>query len=231
MSQYCIYTLSDPRNGEVRYVGMSKDPMKRFQMHKQKPFLDRQYLKKSAWLKDLKSNNLQPKLEVIEEVEGNQSDTHLREMHWIGYYMLQGALLINIEMFNVSLVNVKAMRLLAGLTTRELSNQTNIPYYILCKIENDPLYRPCMGDLESIAQTLKIDTNSLIRPQTQLAPTLTKGDRVLWLSYDPDDPYRRGAKVIEVNPQTPRRVRIFTDERVGVIHDFLVNPAYLYKVN
>ncbi len=56
-----IYSLIDPRTNEVRYIGKSTNPEKRYKDH---CFYDRGNYK-SSWVKNLKSENLLPRCEVL----------------------------------------------------------------------------------------------------------------------------------------------------------------------
>ncbi len=60
---YSVYTLIDPRDNLIHYVGISKDPQQRFQEHLRK---DHNWLK-SAWIHELKELGFLPSMRVIAE--------------------------------------------------------------------------------------------------------------------------------------------------------------------
>lgn len=83
-----IYSWSDPRDGNVFYVGSTVDVKSRCREAGYKRSI-RIYEK----FKELKSENIKPVLSVIEEVlYANRSS---RELHWISYYHLAGHKLCN----------------------------------------------------------------------------------------------------------------------------------------
>jgi group I intron endonuclease len=90
-----IYTLSDPRTGEVRYVGKSVDPTKRLEKHisdaKQK--LKNSYVQN--WIRSLVNIGIIPVQEVIEKCG---EDWVERETFWIAHYRA----LPNAQMTNVT---------------------------------------------------------------------------------------------------------------------------------
>src|SRR3990167_7306083 len=80
-----IYTLSDPRNGEIKYIGKTKFSLsKRLSQH----LCDKRTSKRCSWIKNLHNNNLIPIIELLAEV----SDTNWREeeMFYIGYFKFLG---------------------------------------------------------------------------------------------------------------------------------------------
>lgn len=61
-----IYTLSDPRTNKVRYVGMSKNPEKRFKSHiKESKSGSKNH--RCNWVRELLDENLYPIINIIEE--------------------------------------------------------------------------------------------------------------------------------------------------------------------
>lgn len=57
-----IYTLSDPRTNEVRYVGKTYDPKKRVRWH----LYDRSNTHRSKWVASLRAIGLTPVIQVLE---------------------------------------------------------------------------------------------------------------------------------------------------------------------
>lgn len=88
-----IYTLSDPRNGNVRYVGKTINPRMRYGTH----IVNHEHSEggaKRAWISDLKSSGLAPQMIIIEEVEGRENAAD-RELFWVEKYLSDGCELVN----------------------------------------------------------------------------------------------------------------------------------------
>lgn len=92
MSKVKIYTLTDPRTNEIRYVGKTKYSLnKRLNSHLSD--CKRYNFHNANWLKVLLSNNLKPSISLLEEViEDNWIE---RERYWIKYYRELGCNLNN----------------------------------------------------------------------------------------------------------------------------------------
>lgn len=101
MQTIYIYTLSDPRDGRVRYVGQSYDPKKRLKTHKEKW----DNIPKRLWLKELSSNGLRPVLDVLESVSDGSHRT--REAFWIKHYLDLGYDLLNLNRAMTGYPNVR----------------------------------------------------------------------------------------------------------------------------
>jgi hypothetical protein len=91
MNTTFIYALVDPRNNEVRYIGKSDNPVKRF---KDGHLCDKETHPKVSWIKSLRKLGLLPVLQIIEEV--SFSDWQERERYWIAYYRERGERLTNL---------------------------------------------------------------------------------------------------------------------------------------
>lgn len=85
-----IYCLEDPITGEIRYVGKTNDPLKRFSSHYRRSTEDSW---KSNWVKSLKRRGLKPRMEILEEVDG---DWVRSERFWIAYLKFLGCRLTNL---------------------------------------------------------------------------------------------------------------------------------------
>ena len=64
-----LYYLIDPRDNVVKYVGISRDPVKRLQNHKQ----EKSNKGKLAWIKELKKMGLSPELRFVTEADDKQA--------------------------------------------------------------------------------------------------------------------------------------------------------------
>jgi hypothetical protein len=83
-----IYTLSHPITGEVRYVGKTNRLKTRYQTH----ITTKSKTHCSNWIKSLKTQNLLPLMEIVDEV-GN--DWVLMEQYWIAQFKVWGFNLTN----------------------------------------------------------------------------------------------------------------------------------------
>lgn len=84
-----IYTLADPKTKEVRYVGKSNHPNKRYSNHLSKGTNTHT----GNWIKSLKSQGLKPKLEIIDSVSVNEWE--FWERYWINQFKAWGFRLTN----------------------------------------------------------------------------------------------------------------------------------------
>ena len=95
MSQYLVYFLADPRSGEVRYVGLSKQIKKRVQQHCAIGS-DNGTKEKKKWISELKNAGLSP--EVVEvEYHNTKKDGANSEKEWISIMREGGCNLTNRE--------------------------------------------------------------------------------------------------------------------------------------
>lgn len=85
-----IYTLSDPRTKEVRYVGKTVNPKQR--RHNHSNIARDKGTHKRNWINQLKQNNLRPIFEIIDEVEENWK---FWEKYWIQQFKAWGFSLTN----------------------------------------------------------------------------------------------------------------------------------------
>ena len=90
-----IYALIDPRDGTVRYIGVSKEVQTRLAQH-----LSETQNARRMWLSELKESGLSPEVEILEtiEIEGDIDTSSLeREQYWINALLQSGAPLTNIS--------------------------------------------------------------------------------------------------------------------------------------
>jgi DNA-binding XRE family transcriptional regulator len=85
-----IYSLVDPRDDTVRYVGCAIDVEERFNQH----LRDNGNTSKCKWLTELKKQGLLPRLEILEVVDGFFS-AFSREDYWIREMLSAGMPLTN----------------------------------------------------------------------------------------------------------------------------------------
>lgn len=89
-----IYTLTDPTNNKVRYVGKTTNVKRRYYSHinkKSNQRLGNFYLRN--WLLSLLNNGQKPILEVIDECDSNWEDL---EKYWIAQFKQWGFKLANL---------------------------------------------------------------------------------------------------------------------------------------
>ncbi len=93
--QWFIYTLSDPRTGEVRYVGWTVDVARRLYLHiwhSTRRWEKHRY--KSRWIRSLTKLGISPTIAVIED--GHGDGWKFAEPKWIAYYRAAGCRLTNL---------------------------------------------------------------------------------------------------------------------------------------
>ncbi len=89
-----IYSLCDPRTGECRYVGKTKDVENRVRSHVRDKVLSH----KTNWIKSLIALGLRPLISVIETIENsNDEDWQDRERFWISEMRRLGCRLTNLD--------------------------------------------------------------------------------------------------------------------------------------
>lgn len=106
MNKIYIYTLTDPRDGILKYVGKAKNLRKRFTLHKCD---SRGKSKVINWNRKLKSLGLEPIMEVVDECL--ESDWELMEQYWIAQMKAWGFPLKNMTSGGV-VVNTKQLNYL-----------------------------------------------------------------------------------------------------------------------
>ena len=90
---FYIYGLVDPDTEEVRYVGQTENPKKRYRQHCGPE--TRLKTKKAEWIRGLISRGLKPSMIILEEVvAGRVSDC---EAKWIRHYRSIGRELVNAD--------------------------------------------------------------------------------------------------------------------------------------
>lgn len=98
-----IYTLNDPRTGNVRYVGWTMDKKRRFREHLNRCCVEDTH--KARWIRTLVSIGLQPIMCAIEEVTAaNRVD---REIFWIQHFRNTGEQLTNLTDGGDGIVNYR----------------------------------------------------------------------------------------------------------------------------
>jgi len=84
-----IYSLIDPRNGDIRYIGKTNNTKLRLSNH----LVEKHKTYKVNWIKSLKKINLKPILEILDKVL--IEDWQFWEQHYISLYKSWGFKLTN----------------------------------------------------------------------------------------------------------------------------------------
>lgn len=77
-----IYSLKDPKDYQIKYIGKTIDVERRRREHSQ--IHRNKKSKKNSWIIHLTKNGMQPIMEILEECE--ESNWIEREKYWIQYY-------------------------------------------------------------------------------------------------------------------------------------------------
>lgn len=85
-----IYALSDPRTGEIRYVGKTTRPGGRFLAHRN----GHSAPQVRDWILSLRADGLAPAVTILEHV-ANGTDVTSRERWWVAEMERNGASLLN----------------------------------------------------------------------------------------------------------------------------------------
>lgn len=86
-----IYALADPRTSEVRYVGATNNPRRRYTDHLNEN--NRKEVYKHRWISGLRGIGMRPRMLILEEGKGSRVEP---ERWWIDYFRKQGARLTNL---------------------------------------------------------------------------------------------------------------------------------------
>lgn len=89
--QWAIYALTDPDDGQVRYIGLTAHPEERVVGHRQE---EASSPRKSAWVAALRARGLFPAMKILEVVDG-EALARQREMAWIEACQRAGIGLLN----------------------------------------------------------------------------------------------------------------------------------------
>jgi hypothetical protein len=77
-SPFFVYTLSDPSNNKVKYVGITNNPNERYRKH----LTNKKITLKNNWIKSLKSKGLNPLMNLIDS-DINRELINEKEKYWI----------------------------------------------------------------------------------------------------------------------------------------------------
>ncbi len=89
--KYSVYTLIDPRNGAIRYVGITKDIEQRYYTH---CIPTDSTSSAFRWIQELKDQKLKPLLAIIEEIDSWDA-AYERETYWMNFLLAEEEPLVN----------------------------------------------------------------------------------------------------------------------------------------
>jgi DNA-binding XRE family transcriptional regulator len=98
-----IYGLRDPRNDVYQYIGKSTVGTKRALQH----LTQSHSPKVNEWVSKLNENWLYPIVDVIEEIEDVENLPE-REKYWVNYYYDINPSLLNIQLIDAPLQNIRS---------------------------------------------------------------------------------------------------------------------------
>lgn len=96
MFPYVVYALIDPRNGDIKYIGITTNPEERQRAHSSifRPLSGNS--KKVDWIEELRQAKLKPIFKPIDQADTNL-EARAIERYWILYYRRWGINLLNQE--------------------------------------------------------------------------------------------------------------------------------------
>lgn len=160
-----IYTLSDPSTMEIRYVGQTNDPKRRFNDHISSSInesSDSYETYKARWIRKVISNNLLPIMNIIDTCDSIEESNRL-ERDYVDRFTTEGVKLTNSHVNDVTefslqtrekISNAKKRKKLEEIVGLEKSIELKAYYSEKTRLNNpnksnDPLVR------EKISNTLK----------------------------------------------------------------------------
>lgn len=160
-----IYTLSDPSTMEIRYVGQTNDPKRRFNDHISSSInesSDSYETYKARWIRKVISNNLSPIMNIIDTCNSIEESNRL-ERDYVDRFTTEGVKLTNSHVNDVTefslqtrekISNAKKGKKLEEIVGLEKSIELKAYYSEKTRLNNpnksnDPLVR------EKISNTLK----------------------------------------------------------------------------
>lgn len=91
-SLYTIYALADPRDGSIRYIGITYNVYSRMRQHSR---CAGENARKNAWIQELQSLQLMFVMWSLEKTTTIE-EALARELYWIRHYISKGADLTNV---------------------------------------------------------------------------------------------------------------------------------------
>jgi DNA-binding XRE family transcriptional regulator len=164
---YSIYTLSDPRNNMIRYVGISENPYRRYGNHLSLAISET--TPKNSWIAELMDNELLPTLTIIERGL-DRSNALDREDSWIKFYTKQYGPLLNVsergksyaeyDPIRPAQVHIRDIRIAKMLSQRDLGDLAKVSASVISRIEHGG-YVPPFEVIERIAIALDVEVSEI----------------------------------------------------------------------
>ncbi len=89
-----IYTLSDPRDGSIRYVGKTTNPKVRLNSHINK--IETKDRRKSQWVESLTKDGMRPIMNIVDEAI-SKGEAAQKEQFWVNKCLSEGCTLFNLH--------------------------------------------------------------------------------------------------------------------------------------
>lgn len=159
-----VYGLIDPRNGEVRYIGASRSPLKRYSQHLSQlgpPARDM-----ANWLNDLANNGMRPDLRLFTDSTESWREIELQLHRKYGATLLDkmgrrsfmAAAGVSSEQIGAALVSA---RLQAGLSQEDAAASLPMSQATISRYENGAR-SPDIGALAMLADTYGVSVQNLM---------------------------------------------------------------------
>ena len=163
-----VYSLSDPRDGAIRYVGKSLDPWRRLYTHRSKWAAG----SVRKWVTEIFP--LEPKLEILERLGESATEAMLAERNWIAKLRESGAKLLNTSSggeraptshdnkFSGFGARVRSRRTQLGIDQSQLSALTSIGQPTISRIEGDQSLNVRVETAVLLARILDVSVEWLV---------------------------------------------------------------------
>lgn len=121
---YYIYVLRDPRGGDVRYVGRTKNLKGRFQQHLYNKSDGSFVHARREWIQEVRAEGLRPVMETVETLRAPVDEALIseREHRWIFHFYQQGAVLTNVACIRMPRLYAAARTLTIDFLTEPLDS-------------------------------------------------------------------------------------------------------------
>lgn len=117
-----IYALIHPTTKDVRYVGQTNNPPKRFSEH----------CADANWIIDLQAQGLLPDMVILETCQ--KSNALERESHWIKVYLRDGAELANAVAMAPEWVRQRVLQLVRGKAISRAASTLGVTHAVVRRI-------------------------------------------------------------------------------------------------
>jgi hypothetical protein len=170
-----VYSLSDPRDGAIKYVGKSLDPWRRLYTHRSKWAAGAV----RNWVTELFP--LEPKLEILERLGDSATEAMFAERNWIAKLRASGATLLNTSnggervptsqdnKFSGFGARVRSRRTQLGIDQSQLSKLTSIGQSAISRIEGDQSLNVRVETAVLLARALDVSVEWLVTGEERVS--------------------------------------------------------------